>query len=76
MPDGIVSLFMSFFFFQQGMSWLVVSAHSAHNIVQSGRAFLLYGTAWKKERTAQYVSEAVKSGFRFIDTACQPKHYK
>ena len=36
---------------------------------------LVYGTAWKKEETARLVSEAVKSGFRFIDTACQPKHY-
>ena len=36
---------------------------------------LIYGTAWKKDDTARYVSEAVKAGFRFIDTACQPKHY-
>jgi len=57
------------------MSWLV-SAHSASKIVQSGRTFLVYGTAWKKEHTAEYVAEAIKSGFRFIDTACQPKHYK
>jgi diketogulonate reductase-like aldo/keto reductase len=36
---------------------------------------LLYGTAWKKERTADLVVQAVQSGFRGIDTACQPKHY-
>lgn len=36
---------------------------------------LLYGTAWKKEKTADLVSLAVKNGFRGIDTACQPKHY-
>lgn len=36
---------------------------------------LLYGTAWKKERTADLVEMAVLSGFRGIDTACQPKHY-
>lgn len=36
---------------------------------------LLYGTAWKKERTASLVEQAVKAGFRGIDTACQPKHY-
>ena len=36
---------------------------------------LLYGTAWKKERTADLVVQAVLSGFRGIDTACQPKHY-
>lgn len=36
---------------------------------------LLYGTAWKKDRTADLVTSAVKYGFRGIDTACQPKHY-
>ncbi|MGD9969552.1 MAG: aldo/keto reductase family protein [Sulfuricurvum sp.] len=36
---------------------------------------LIYGTAWKKERTADLVEMAVKSGFRGIDTACQPRHY-
>lgn len=36
---------------------------------------MLYGTAWKKERTASYVVQAIKSGFKGIDVACQPKHY-
>ena len=36
---------------------------------------ILYGTAWKKERTATLVEQAVTLGFRGIDTACQPKHY-
>lgn len=36
---------------------------------------LIYGTAWKKEKTADLVTKAVKYGFRGIDTACQPKHY-
>jgi diketogulonate reductase-like aldo/keto reductase len=36
---------------------------------------LIYGTAWKKERTAALVEQAVAAGFRGIDTACQPKHY-
>ena len=31
--------------------------------------------SWKEARTAELVFNAVKSGFRFIDTACQPKHY-
>lgn len=35
----------------------------------------LYGTAWKKERTKELVELAVRTGFRGIDTACQPKHY-
>ena len=38
--------------------------------------YLIYGTAWKKERTADLVEMAVMSGFRGIDTACQPKHYE
>jgi len=37
---------------------------------------LLYGTAWKKERTADLVEQALQTGFRGIDTACQPKHYE
>lgn len=37
---------------------------------------ILYGTAWKKERTADLVVKAVLAGFRGIDTACQPKHYQ
>ncbi len=36
---------------------------------------MLYGTAWKKERTAELVETALRIGFRGIDTACQPKHY-
>jgi diketogulonate reductase-like aldo/keto reductase len=37
--------------------------------------WLIYGTAWKKERTSDLVVKAVQAGFRGIDTACQPKHY-
>ena len=37
---------------------------------------VIYGTAWKKERTADLVVKAVSAGFRGIDTACQPKHYE
>jgi diketogulonate reductase-like aldo/keto reductase len=36
---------------------------------------IIYGTAWKKERTASLVEQAIVTGFRGIDTACQPKHY-
>lgn len=36
---------------------------------------IIYGTAWKKEQTADLVELAVRNGFRGIDTACQPKHY-
>jgi diketogulonate reductase-like aldo/keto reductase len=36
---------------------------------------IIYGTAWKAERTAALVEQAVTIGFRGLDTACQPKHY-
>ncbi|KAF5023959.1 hypothetical protein F66182_3997 [Fusarium sp. NRRL 66182] len=36
---------------------------------------LVYGTAWKKERSADLVYSALKHGFRGVDTAGQPKHY-
>jgi len=36
---------------------------------------IIYGTAWKQERSAALVEQAIETGFRGIDTACQPKHY-
>ncbi|KAI0256063.1 Aldo/keto reductase [Lactifluus subvellereus] len=39
-------------------------------------AKIIYGTAWKKERTTALVVSAALAGFRAIDTACQPKHYR
>jgi diketogulonate reductase-like aldo/keto reductase len=36
---------------------------------------ILYGTAWKKSDTESLVHQALRLGFRGIDTACQPKHY-
>ncbi len=48
---------------------------SAKQIMTTGRPYLLYGTAWKEENTASLVTQAIHAGFRFIDTACQPKHY-
>jgi len=36
----------------------------------------MYGTAWKKEATAQLVQSAVASGFTAIDTANQLIHYR
>jgi diketogulonate reductase-like aldo/keto reductase len=37
---------------------------------------IIYGTAWKKERTAEFVETALSLGFRAIDTANQAKHYQ
>ncbi|HJL16276.1 MAG TPA: aldo/keto reductase [Sandaracinaceae bacterium LLY-WYZ-13_1] len=36
---------------------------------------LLYGTAWKEERTRDCVARALAAGFRGIDTANQRRHY-
>lgn len=36
---------------------------------------LIYGTAWKEEKTPKLVEEALNLGFRAIDTANQRKHY-
>jgi diketogulonate reductase-like aldo/keto reductase len=36
---------------------------------------MLYGTAWKEERTRALVSLALETGFRGFDTANQRKHY-
>jgi len=36
---------------------------------------LIYGTAWKRDRTEELVRQAVAAGFRGVDTAGQPKHY-
>jgi diketogulonate reductase-like aldo/keto reductase len=36
---------------------------------------IIYGTAWKKDRTADLVVKAIQTGFKGIDTACQPIHY-
>jgi diketogulonate reductase-like aldo/keto reductase len=37
---------------------------------------LIYGTAWKEDKTAELVKLALQCGFRGFDTACQPKHYQ
>lgn len=36
---------------------------------------LVYGTAWKEDRTQALVAQALSAGFRGIDTANQRKHY-
>ena len=35
----------------------------------------VYGTAWKEDRTAALTEQALRMGFRAIDTANQRKHY-
>ena len=46
--------------------------HSSKQVLPA----FLYGTAWKKEKTAELVYQALCSGFRAVDTAAQPKHYR
>ncbi|EAU30003.1 conserved hypothetical protein [Aspergillus terreus NIH2624] len=36
----------------------------------------IYGTAWKKDQTTDLVHQALNAGFRAVDTAAQPKHYR
>lgn len=43
---------------------------------QTSTPKFIYGTAWKKDRTGELVYQALKAGFRGIDTAAQPKHYQ
>jgi diketogulonate reductase-like aldo/keto reductase len=41
-----------------------------------GKPPFLYGTAWKKEATTKHVKQALEAGYRAIDTANQPRHYR
>jgi diketogulonate reductase-like aldo/keto reductase len=50
------------------LKWLTTSA----GVKMPG---IIYGTAWKKDRTEDLVMKAIHAGFRGIDTACQPRHY-
>eukprot|EP00936_MAST-01D_sp_MAST-1D-sp1_P002201 g2201.t1 len=36
---------------------------------------MIYGTAWKKDSTAEHTLRALQAGFRSLDTANHPKHY-
>ncbi|CAK7275065.1 hypothetical protein SEPCBS119000_006491 [Sporothrix epigloea] len=52
---------------------------ASHIATRGGRTSLprlIYGTAWKRERTADLVFQALQAGFRAIDTAAQPRHYR
>ena len=39
------------------------------------RPTIMYGTAWKEDRTAECARQALAAGFRAIDTANQRRHY-
>lgn len=44
-------------------------------LVERISPFFMYGTAWKEGDTQRCVREALRAGFRAIDTANQRKHY-
>ena len=51
---------------------MMTQAIEAHGV---GVPWIMYGTAWKEERTEELTRAALASGFRAIDTANQRKHY-
>lgn len=51
------------------------AAASASRAASLAMPRIMYGTAWKAERTADLVAQALGVGYRGVDTACQPKHY-
>jgi len=72
---GMTAVATALPFLCQSQFRTLAEAHSATQLVAAGKPFLVYGTAWKKEGTAKNVHDAIVAGFRFVDTACQPKHY-
>ena len=62
-----------------GGAFVSAEVEDASTVITNARVRMprmIYGTAWKKERTKELVLLAVRQGFRGIDTACQPKHYR
>ncbi|KAF1923032.1 Aldo/keto reductase [Didymella exigua CBS 183.55] len=55
---------------------MTTSPLSSRSRLADGKPSFTYGTAWKKEQTKTLVKEALKQGFRRVDTAAQPKHYQ
>jgi diketogulonate reductase-like aldo/keto reductase len=53
----------------------MISMNSAVSAPFAAIPPILYGTAWKRERTAALFEQALRLGFRGVDTACQPRHY-
>jgi diketogulonate reductase-like aldo/keto reductase len=46
-----------------------------HLISEIPVPWILYGTAWKEDRSSELTETAIRNGFRGIDTANQRKHY-
>ncbi|KAL3458945.1 NADP-dependent oxidoreductase domain-containing protein [Aspergillus heterothallicus] len=58
------------------MSWEGYSLLSARDASPAFIPTFIYGTAWKKDQSANLVHQAITVGFRAVDTAAQPKHYR
>lgn len=60
------------------MAWESYALRSVGDTPSMRLPLFVYGTAWKKDRdqTENLVYLALKNGFRAIDTAAQPKHYR
>ncbi|UPX20339.1 uncharacterized protein EKO05_0010574 [Ascochyta rabiei] len=53
-----------------------IAPSSPHSRLSDDNPAFTYGTAWKKDQTKLLVKEALRQGFRRVDTAAQPKHYQ
>ncbi|KAL4914471.1 NADP-dependent oxidoreductase domain-containing protein [Aspergillus aurantiobrunneus] len=58
------------------LSWEGYALRSGQNANPAFIPSFVYGTAWKRDRTADLVHQAIITGFRAVDTAAQPKHYR
>ncbi|KAL2810134.1 NADP-dependent oxidoreductase domain-containing protein [Aspergillus granulosus] len=58
------------------MSWEGYALLSAWEANPAFVPTFIYGTAWKKDQSADLVYQAITAGFRAVDTAAQPKHYR
>ena len=58
------------------MSWEKYALRPVQNAPPATLPVFIYGTAWKKDTTTDLVHQALQSGFRAVDTAAQPKHYR
>lgn len=59
-----------------GKMWEKYCLRPALDSTPTSIPVFIYGTAWKKDRTADLVSTALNAGFRAVDTAAQPRHYQ
>jgi diketogulonate reductase-like aldo/keto reductase len=59
-----------------GKMWEKYCLRPTQGTVSTTIPVFIYGTAWKKDRSADLVYNAIKAGFRAVDTAAQPRHYQ